>query len=69
MLRLLDVVQRQRSEHRKIQRLILDTSGHGQADYALHLNGGMQELPPLRVRYNEELIYEKNIKNDASCLL
>ena len=50
MLRLLGVVQRQRSEHRKIQRLILDTSGHGQSEYARQRYGGEQDLPPLQVR-------------------
>jgi hypothetical protein len=33
LLRLLDSVQRQRNEHRKLQRLSLDTSGHGGTKY------------------------------------
>lgn len=36
MLKLLGSVQRQRAEHRKLQRLILDTSGRAQTNFAGH---------------------------------
>ena len=49
-LRLLGSVQRQRQEHRKMQRLILDTSGHGQQGYLGHLDEDGGALPPVKVR-------------------
>ena len=53
MLRVLGTVQRQRNEHRKMQRLILDTSGRGQQDFLRHL---MQDegLPTLKVSQRSE---------------
>ena len=57
MLRLLGSVQRQRQEHRKMQRLILDTSGRGQQGYHGHLDEDEGALPPVTVRGRDRLGY------------
>jgi len=51
--KIFDDMQEQRKKQQKIQRLMLDTSGRGQANFAKQ----QLELPPSpRVRYNLQLI-------------